>query len=351
MTSRSHSRGFGIVELMVAMGLSLLLFTGAISLYLSSKNAYVDNDRLSRLQESGRIALDVISRDLRNAGYHGCVRLEDDRFTNRLDGGSTSVFWSFERPITGWNGDGADWTTGGDGVAFDSALTPDIDADNDVIVIRGPARDGANLVTTAIAEDTAAVQIDDPPFAAATPAAGDLVMLTDCEWTSVFQVSGYAANVIDHADGGSTAEGLPGNADDSLGAGFLPNAQLLPLRAVVYYLAPTGSAVGGLALWRRVGGQPAEELLEGVERLQFLYGFDPNADGIVDRYVAAADVTAWRDVVAVQVGMLLRTPTEDGTIVDTATYDILDDVDFDPDDDRRQRALFVTTVTLRNRTL
>jgi type IV pilus assembly protein PilW len=348
---RVHERGFGIVELMVAMGLSLLLFTGALTLYLSSKNSYVDNDRLSRLQESGRIALDVISRDLRNSGYHGCVRLEADRFLNRLVDGSNSVFWSFERPITGWNGDGASWTTGGDGVAFDGTLTPAADPANDVIVIRGPAREGGNLVTSANAAETEVVPIDPPAAASLAPAAGDLMMLTDCEWTAVFQVSAFGADQIEHASGGSTPEGLPGNVDDSLGAGFLAGAQALPLRSVAYYVAPSGSVLGGPALWRRVGGQPAEELLEGVERLQFLYGFDPNEDGIVDRYVGAADVTRWRDVVAVQIGILIRTPSEDGTAVDTATYDVLDDVGFDPADDRRQRALFVTTVTLRNRTL
>ena len=52
-----RSRGFSVIELMVAMAISLLLLGGVISIFVSSKSSYETNERLSRIQENGRFAL------------------------------------------------------------------------------------------------------------------------------------------------------------------------------------------------------------------------------------------------------------------------------------------------------
>jgi prepilin-type N-terminal cleavage/methylation domain-containing protein len=61
--------GFTLVELMVAMAMSLFLMGGAILMYLSVQNTYDDTNRLSRLQENIRFASDYMVRDIRNAGF------------------------------------------------------------------------------------------------------------------------------------------------------------------------------------------------------------------------------------------------------------------------------------------
>ena len=63
--------GLSLIELMVAMVLSLLLILGVLQIFLSSKNTYTTNQGLSELQESGRFALDLMARDIRNASYKG----------------------------------------------------------------------------------------------------------------------------------------------------------------------------------------------------------------------------------------------------------------------------------------
>lgn len=61
--------GLTLVELMIAMVLGLLLLGGVIQIFLSSKQNYQLQDGLSRLQENGRFAMDVVTLNLRHTGY------------------------------------------------------------------------------------------------------------------------------------------------------------------------------------------------------------------------------------------------------------------------------------------
>jgi Tfp pilus assembly protein PilW len=54
---------------MVAMALGLLLMTGVIQVFLSSRQTYAANEAMGRLQENGRFALEFIARSARLAGY------------------------------------------------------------------------------------------------------------------------------------------------------------------------------------------------------------------------------------------------------------------------------------------
>lgn len=67
--SQSAMRGFTLIELMIAMVLSLFLIGGVILMYASTKAAYLDSSQMSRMQENIRFASDYMVRDLRNAGF------------------------------------------------------------------------------------------------------------------------------------------------------------------------------------------------------------------------------------------------------------------------------------------
>lgn len=62
-------RGLSIVELLVAVVISMLLMTGVVQVFLSSKQTYASNEAASRLQENGRFALEFIAQSARHAGY------------------------------------------------------------------------------------------------------------------------------------------------------------------------------------------------------------------------------------------------------------------------------------------
>lgn len=66
-------RGFSLIELMVAMTVSLILLGGVIQIFVSNKQSYRVVDGYSRLQENGRYAVDVLSRYIRLAGYRSNV--------------------------------------------------------------------------------------------------------------------------------------------------------------------------------------------------------------------------------------------------------------------------------------
>lgn len=65
--------GLTLVELLVSMTLSILLLTGAISLFLASKESFNVGDDLSRVQESVRFATARVFNDVSQAGFVGCT--------------------------------------------------------------------------------------------------------------------------------------------------------------------------------------------------------------------------------------------------------------------------------------
>ena len=66
---RRQQLGLSLVELMVALVLGLVLMTGIIQVFLSSRQTYATNEAMARMQENGRFALEFISRSARLAGY------------------------------------------------------------------------------------------------------------------------------------------------------------------------------------------------------------------------------------------------------------------------------------------
>lgn len=61
--------GFTLVEIMLAITLSLILIAGVVQVYLSSKTSFRVQNQLSRLQENQRISVEFLQRDIRQAGF------------------------------------------------------------------------------------------------------------------------------------------------------------------------------------------------------------------------------------------------------------------------------------------
>ena len=74
---RRLQMGLSIVELMVSLVLGLLLMTGVIQVFLSSRQTYAANEAMGRMQENGRFALEFIARSARMAGYVEPIYLGD----------------------------------------------------------------------------------------------------------------------------------------------------------------------------------------------------------------------------------------------------------------------------------
>src|SRR5262249_8867178 len=98
-----QQHGFSLVELMVSVTIGLILLAGVLSIFYSSKLAYLANEKTSRLQESGRAALDFLVHDVRSAGYMGCARAVP--FTTTLNT-PTSLMWNYAVPLQGFEATG-----------------------------------------------------------------------------------------------------------------------------------------------------------------------------------------------------------------------------------------------------
>lgn len=333
-----RQQGFSLVELMVAMTLSLVLLAGALSVLYSTKVTNTENDRLARLQENGRAAVELMLRDARSSGYQGCMRpgFGTVVFENRLPS-PTATLWNFAQPVYGFNANGGSWLP-----AMDSAAVPGPAAGaeaplpgSDVLVLRTTRQGTPKFrLTAGMANFNSPMSVEGP--AGATVAIGDTMVVTDCATAVAFTVTNFAAGTP------STISHGP------LGFTFGLNSEIVYIDTVSYYVANSTTG-NGPALYQRIGDRDPEILVEGVENMQVLYGIG-NSNMVATSYVNAGAVTNWDNVVSITVSLLLRSETEENLDRDTRTYTMLDTV-FDPNpDDRRQRALFTTTATLRNRT-
>ena len=63
--------GFSLVELMIAMTIGLILLAGLTLIFVNSSEANRELQKTSQQIENGRYAIDIITQDLRNAGFFG----------------------------------------------------------------------------------------------------------------------------------------------------------------------------------------------------------------------------------------------------------------------------------------
>lgn len=71
-----RQRGLTLIELMVALVISLLLLGAILLMHLASRVTFLDAEQLSRVQENVRFASDYLVRDIRNAGFRDEVFLK-----------------------------------------------------------------------------------------------------------------------------------------------------------------------------------------------------------------------------------------------------------------------------------
>ena len=336
----SKQRGVSLVELMVAITIGLILLAGVFSIFFSSKVTYFANEKTARLQESGRVAIDLLAHDVRSAGYMGCARGS----FNSLLNSSTTLLWNYSLPLQGFESDGVSaWSP----AITAGTLVPAPIAAGDIVVVRTVRRDALALRLEA---DLAGLSSNPTTVHDPSIQAGQIMLITDCMVSTVFQVTGNTAGVITHATGGTS----PGNSTTDLGKIFAEGARLAPLETVTYYLA-NEPVTNEPSLYRQTGNtQPADLLIEGVEGMQIAYGVDTGTDRIADEYRSAATVANWDRVLSVSISLLVRS-AEEGNNIDTNTYQLLPTALggklVNPVDDRRMRMVFPTTIALRNRAL
>ena len=68
--------GVALVEVLIAMLIGVFLVGGMLQVFSSSRLTYRVHEATARMQETGRMALELLSRDIRMAGF-------SDRFNSK----------------------------------------------------------------------------------------------------------------------------------------------------------------------------------------------------------------------------------------------------------------------------
>lgn len=71
---KKASRGFGLIELMIALVLGLLVVAGVIQIFSAARGTYVTQNASARLQEDARFVLSKMLQEIRMVGMFGCLR-------------------------------------------------------------------------------------------------------------------------------------------------------------------------------------------------------------------------------------------------------------------------------------
>ena len=338
------SRGLTLIEILVALVISTFLIGGVIQVYLGNKAAYRFSDASSRIQENGRFALDAIITDLRTAGFFGCVDINanPDLVQNHLN-----ISNAFPASTYGFT------------------TQPSIEISNDGIgtdrlVIKGSKPGQAALSQNLVRPGNGAVIVTGNM----TFSSGDIVLLTNC-WTSdIFEVSGVTLNgntsSLTHTT--TTPVNSPGNTNVNTCANghclhgtvnpaletdyLISNSSLYKLQNVVYWIQDSTSGSGEPALWRSENNV-AEELIEGVEQMIVFYGVDDNADGLPNQYLPSDSVlNASQSITSVRIWLVIRSQS-DNVLDNAQTYTV--NGNSVTAGDRRLRQVISATVDLRNR--
>lgn len=341
--------GLSLVELMIAITLGLILMTGVIQIFVSSKAVFTTHHAVSRIQETGRLAMEFLSKDIRMAGYMGCAsRSASMEITNTLKN-AANFNYDFATSIIGYS-----QSTLPAGI-----LAPDPTKDTDIVVIRSAGgngvsitknNNGAQVFATDLGTETGACS--DGSNKISGICAGDILVVTDCEKARIFQatsinIASNEANIV------HSAQGTPGNDITSWGGNsapddevFEPGSEIIVATNTAYFIA-TGVSQRP-SLWQSINGT-ALELLEGVEDMAISYGVDTDAsfDYVPNQYVKANAVTNWDRVVSVQVDLLVAS-VEDNVLPETQIYSFDGENNKNPGD-RRLRQVFTSTIGIRSR--
>lgn len=321
-----------MVELMVALLIGVVLTSGVISVFITSRNTYNLNNAVGQVQEEGRFALSTLQPLLAQAGFTGCAHVPGDQlntYKSLLGTGDSDPVYMVQYGVYGYEykntGVGVTYTdaTGQTPAvatsanewtyplstelfnAISTAAAPVIKYSDILIIHEGQANPAS--VTLDSSGVTTLGPLTYVTQNAPAMAAGALAIASDCSkvgstLVTAFQITSMTPGTLNHA----MNSGTPGNVSSNtyynpLFAGVAPNwpnpitsnGQVTPELTFVFYIGKS-PVDGGTSLFEvqmspatgGVLGTP-QELVPGVENMQLLYGVDTDDDQVPNLYETA----------------------------------------------------------------
>jgi type IV pilus assembly protein PilW len=319
-----------LVEVMIGMLLGVFLMGGIMQVFASSRQTYRVHEATSRMQESGRMALEVISRDIRGADFWGCAS------------GTTNVVNNLDTGGTGY----IDFQNGGIGGTEGTGGAPD------TLTLRGGINAGLAVEPPYGPQASADIKV---PTGNGLEQ-GDIIFVSDCSGADIFQITNSnpdGGGQLIHNTGSTTEPGnynvtnpgCPGANAHCLSKVYGSDASIFSTQEISYTIA-MGSE-GQPALFRN-----GLEFLDGIENLQILYGEDTDAvgtpgSGIANYYVPADQVADMTNVVSIRFAVVARSYDDNLTGGLAQNYNLFGTTMAAADN--RLRQVYSSTVAVRNR--
>lgn len=330
--SRARMRGMSLTELMVAITIGLMLLAGVVTIFANANTARNEVERTSRQIENGRYAMEVLSEDLRLAGFHG-----------ELNVGSVAAPASLPSPCSTT---ASDWASAipvhlqgyDDGAGAPTCLGSAVKSGTDVLAVR---RTRGCLA----GESGCAAAVTGSPY----------IQVSLCSTEA--STTPYTL-------------GLYGTATFSLNRKDCATAAGLREYLVRVYFISTdngaGQSIPTLKRREMTGSTTVEvPLVEGIEYMHFVYGIDHTGDGLPDAYTPNPDtytysgcttcnaVTNWMNVMTVQIYLLSRNLDRTPGYTDAKVYTLGNDtlgnaVTVGPFNDGYRRHVYASVVRVTN---
>ncbi|OUD14180.1 PilW family protein [Thioflexithrix psekupsensis] len=350
-------RGFSLIEIMIALVISLILMAGVLTIMSSSKRTYLLQDELGQLQENARFALDDIAFNVRMAGFYGCSA-------------SRPMGLAAAAPIRGWDNESIITAfRGADGTYLVNPTVKTANAGknepaSDILQVATLGR-STNLCDGSV-NTNAATNISNLNTSTGSelflPNAdyplGSSLVLADCGGGRVYRVAARTGDKVRIEGSFERTYGCPVDL-------FSGEESVIRYEVRAIDKDDNDSArdrVDGFALFRTDPNNPPNMrlLVDGVENLQVRFGVDTDSpgDGVANRYVPITQNVIGR-VVSVRITLLMRTPNFQGTLPEVTnpesyTFTLDPDVVYQPMRDNLtneqgyRHRIFTTTVQVRN---
>jgi len=385
-----RAQGFSLVELMVAVTLALVVTAGVIAVFVSSRNAYQATSGVAAVSDGGRLAVNLIGQDVRNAGYIACSETIYPWWSNtaadslieidQLNGAAGSLGYDFQHGIGGYEARGtgpagsltlsaspavddtsSDWTPALDPTFTSNALVPPPTQvyGSDILVLRSSLQATPAYLTANIVPGSTSMTVN----AIAGLQSGQIAAVSDCTKAVVFQIGPAPAGTPGLVN--VVLAGGPGSPGNIVGANiplpFQQGSLVTPLTTTIYYIGKGSdgdSALKRLTLNAPNAAAPGafmdQEVVPDIENMQVLYGVTAAGSGSYapTQYLTADQVAATSDfrlVVSVKVALLAASPpgAAAGPVVSHPPYFLLGTAVTAPADNR-QRQVYEVTFAVRN---
>jgi len=366
----SRNRGVTLVELMIAMVISLIVLLAVGTVYFSTKRTYSVQQEYAKMQENALYAFQNMTQNISTAGFAGCSPNQHSLLDISGSGVDPGLF-NFKNGVYGWEYAG---TAPGSNYVI-SSLTPpgsaanwknytgkNLDADiaqyaipgNDVLVVISSQQ--TDLKPTAnISSGTTTI----PLSGVLSKPADTIMILSDCQQSDVFmntvgQTNSLSVSTTCPSKGAHAVK--PCNASTTWSHFYNANeVRLYASTSHAYFIGQGVSGEPALFRYDLDQGQPSipQELVDGVENMQVLYGEGVGVNTFsANHYVPIDKITDPQKIYAVRISLLMRSGKVDRPAPAAAPTENLgapkESVAVQPQIDQRLRKVFTTTIALRN---